>query len=266
MSDDTSPHPSTPPPGPGSGLRIAVAGGTGTVGRHVVDVARRRGHEVVVLSRGTGVDLVAGTGLDEAIATVDVVVDVTSLVSQKSEESRRFFGAVTRNLLAAEARAGVRHHVALSIVGIDRAPEGYYAGKVLQEELVAASVIPWTVLRATQFHEFASQIHGAVRLGPLVVVPRMVSEPVAALEVAERLVDLAEGPPRGRVRDLGGPHRERMADMVRRWAAATGRAGRVVAVPLPGTLGRAMRDGSLVSGEDADHGTTTFDQWLETVR
>lgn len=249
-----------------SSLTIAVAGGTGTVGRHVVDVARRRGHDVVVLSRGTGVDLVTGAGLEQALDGVDVVVDVSSQVSQKSEESRAFFGAVTRNLLAAEAHAGARHHVALSIVGIDRAPEGYYAGKALQEELVRASDVPWTILRATQFHEFASQIHGAIRLGPFVVVPRMVSEPVAAIEVAERVVDLAEGPPQGRVRDLGGPHREQMADMVRRWGAAAGRSGRVVAVPLPGALGRAMRDGSLVTGPDADHGTTTFDQWLASVR
>ncbi|NYE37908.1 uncharacterized protein YbjT (DUF2867 family) [Nocardioides cavernae] len=261
MSNEPTPSPQPDPP-----ARIAVAGGTGTVGRHVVEIARRRGHDVVVLSRTTGVDLVAGTGLEEALHGVQVVVDVSSQVSQKSSESRDFFGTVTRNLLAAEAGAGVGHHVALSIVGIDRAPHGYYAGKVLQEELVRASEVPWSILRATQFHEFASQIHGAVTLGPLHVVPRMLSEPVAAAEVADRLVDVATAPAAGRVRDLGGPRRERMVDMVRRWASATGRPGRVVAVPLPGALGRAMRDGSLVTGADADHGTTTFDQWLETVR
>ncbi|WP_246856051.1 SDR family oxidoreductase [Nocardioides xinjiangensis] len=251
---------------PGPALKIAVAGGTGTVGRHVVEDARRRGHEVVVLSRTSGVDLVAGTGLDEALRGVGVVVDVSSQASRRSEESRRFFGSVTRNLLAAEERAGAGHHVALSIVGIDRAPHGYYAGKVLQEELVRRSRVPWTILRATQFHEFAGQVHGAISVGPLVLVPRMVSEPVAAAEVAARLVDLAEGAPAGRVADLGGPRRERMVDMVRAWARATGRPGRVVGVPLPGALGRAMRDGTLVTGPGADHGSTTFAAWLQQVR
>lgn len=247
-------------------LTIAVAGGTGTVGHHVVDTARSRGHDVVVLTRSTGVDLVTGTGLDDALRGVDVVVDVTSTSTRKDEESRAFFGAVTRHLLAAEQRTGVGHHVALSIVGIDAAPVGYYAGKVLQEQLLEQSATPWTVLRATQFHEFAGQIHGAMALGPFVLVPRMVTEPVAATEVAHRLVDLTEGAPAGRVADLGGPRRERMADMVRRWARATGRASRVVEVPLPGTLGRAMRDGSLVTGPGADHGITTYDQWLGQVR
>lgn len=245
-------------------VKIAVAGGTGTVGRHVVDQARTRGHEVVVLSRAQGVDLVAGTGVVEALDGVDVVIDVASQTIQKSAGSRAFFGAVTRHLLEAEAKVGVPHHVALSIVGIDKAPEGYYAGKVLQEQLIRDADVPWTVLRATQFHEFASQIYGAIKVGPLVLVPKMVSEPVAAADVATRLLDLAEGPAQGRVRDLGGPRHERMVEMVRAYAKVTGRRGPVVAVPLPGALGRAMRDGSLTTGPDADHSTTTYEQWLAT--
>lgn len=256
MSDH---HPSPP-------LSIAVAGGTGTVGRHVVAVARQRGHAVVVLSRRHGTDLVAGAGLDDAVRGVDVVIDVTSKPTRDSDESRAFFGAVTRHLLAAEVRSDVAHHVALSIVGIDGAPTGYYAGKVLQEELVERSPVPWTILRATQFHEFAAQIYGSITLGPLVVVPRMVSEPVAAVEVAARLVELAEAGPSGRVADLGGPRRERMVDMVRSSARATGRPSRVVAVPVPGALGRAMRTGGLVTGRGADHGTQTYAEWLAALR
>ncbi|RYI99987.1 MAG: SDR family oxidoreductase, partial [Actinomycetales bacterium] len=191
-------------------MKIAVAGGTGMVGRHVVEVARERGHDVAVLSRGEGVDLLAATGLEQALAGVDVVVDVTSTQTQKSEESEAFFGTVTRNLLAAEAEAGVSHHVALSIVGIDAAPEGYYAGKALQERLVSEGAVSWTILRATQFHEFAEQIHGSFALGPVMVVPRMVSEPVAAREVGERLVELAVAAPVGRATDLGGPATLRM--------------------------------------------------------
>lgn len=245
-------------------LKIAVAGGTGTVGRHVVDQARARGHEVVVLSRARGVDLVAGSGVVDALDGVDVVIDVASQTIQDSEGSRAFFGAVTRHLLEAETKVRVPHHVALSVVGIDKAPEGYYAGKVLQEELIRDSDVPWTVLRATQFHEFASQIYGAIKVGPFVLVPKMVSEPVAAADVATRLLDLAQGPAQGRARDLGGPRHQRMVDMVRAYAKATGRRGPVLAVPLPGTLGRAMRDGSLTTGSEADHAPTTYDEWLAT--
>ncbi|OZC71693.1 3-beta hydroxysteroid dehydrogenase [Rhodococcus sp. 15-725-2-2b] len=244
-------------------MKLAVAGGTGTVGVHVVEVARERGHEVVVLSRSAGVDLVSGSGLPDALSGVDAVIDVASTQTISAKESTAFFAAVTRNLLTAEGAAGVRHHVALSIVGIDKAPYAYYAGKVEQERLVRAGAVPWTILRATQFHEFAAQIRSQTSFGPLTVVPRMVSQPIAAREVAERLIDLAERPPAGRVADLGGPREERMAKMVRRYARAIGARGPVLEVPLPGAYGRAMRDGTLVTTQDSDHGLQTFDQWSD---
>ncbi|OZC82899.1 3-beta hydroxysteroid dehydrogenase [Rhodococcus sp. 06-418-5] len=244
-------------------MKLAVAGGTGTVGVHVVEVARERGHEVVVLSRSAGVDLVSGSGLPDALSGVDAVIDVASTQTISAKESTAFFAAVTRNLLTAEGAAGVRHHVALSIVGIDKAPYAYYAGKVEQERLVRAGAVPWTILRATQFHEFAAQIRSQTSFGPLTVVPRMVSQPIAAREVAERLIDLAERPPAGRVADLGGPREERMAKMVRRYARAIGARGPVLEVPLPGAYGRAMRDGTLVTAQDSDHGLQTFDQWSD---
>lgn len=241
-------------------MRFAVAGGTGTVGRHVVDLARGNGHEVRVLSRSQGVDLTSGSGLD--LAGVDVVVDVASVQTQSAKQSKEFFGTVTRNLLAAEAKAGVGHHLALSIVGIDRAPAGYYAGKMLQEELVAAGAVPWTILRATQFHEFAQQIHGQIMLGRRMLVPKMICEPVAAREVAEHLVALAEGTPAGRVADLGGPRQERMVEMVRAYARAIGDDRRISEIPLPGGFGKAMRDGSLTTTGGATIGQTTFPEWL----
>jgi uncharacterized protein YbjT (DUF2867 family) len=246
-------------------MRIAVAGGTGAVGRHVVDVVRERGHEAVVLSRSQGVDLVSGEGVREAVRGADAVVDVASVQTRDSTASEEFFGSVTRGLLDAEQRESVGHHVALSIVGIDAAPEAYYAGKVLQERLVAEGVVPWTILRATQFHEFAQQIHGGVTVGPVTLVPRMRSQPVAAREVAERLVALVEAGPSGRVADLGGPEERRMVDMVRAYARRIGARGPVVQVPLPGAFGRAMRDGSLVAGPAADHGRQTFDEWLAAL-
>jgi uncharacterized protein YbjT (DUF2867 family) len=244
-------------------VKIAVAGGTGAVGRHVVDRVRELGHEPLVLTRSAGHDLVTGAGLAAALAGVDAVVDVASVQTQSAEKSRAFFGSVTRNLLAAEAAAGVRHHIALSIVGSDRAPEGYYAGKALQEQLVEAGAVPWTILRATQFFEFPAQMLGQTTFGPVALIPTTRSQPVAAREVAARLVDLAVDAPAGRARDLAGPREERMADLARRWLRANGKRTRVVEFPLPGTFGRALRDGTLLPAAGAaDLGTQTFDEWL----
>ena len=245
-------------------MKIAVAGGTGAVGRHVVDVVRETGHQPAVFTRSTGVDLVTGDGLADALSGVDVVIDVASVQTMSDAGSRAFFGAATRNLLAAETAAGVRHHVVLSIVGVDDAPHAYYAGKLLQEQLVEAGPVPvpWTILRATQFHEFAAQLHARMKFGPIVVVPALQSQPVAAREVAERLVALAVATPAGRVADLAGPRVERMSDLVRRWSVATGRRGRVVEVPLPGAYGRAMRDGTLLARPGSDLGVQTFDEWM----
>jgi uncharacterized protein YbjT (DUF2867 family) len=242
--------------------RVAVAGGTGTVGRFVVGALRRHGHDVVVLTRSTGVDLASETDVSEALTGVDAVVDVSSVQTQSARASERFFGTVTRNLLDAESRAGVRHHVALGIVGSDRAPHGYYAGKALQERLVTDGAVPWTILRATQFHEFARRLHAQVRLGPLAVVPVMRSRPVAARTVGERLAELAVADAAGRVPDLAGPREERMPDLVRRYAAATGLPDRVVAVPLPGGFGRALRDGTILPSADAVLAGPTFAEWL----
>ncbi|MCB7135740.1 SDR family oxidoreductase [Cellulosimicrobium marinum] len=248
-------------------MRIAVAGATGTVGTHVVDVARERGHEVVPLTRSTGVDLTTGAGLPERLDGVDAVIDVANVTTQKRAESEAFFGAVTRSLLAAERDAGVGHHVALSIIGIDDVPSGYYDGKRLQERLLAESDRPWSVLRAAQFHEFAQQALGFMTIGPFSLVPLMHSQPVAAREVAEALVALAERGPSGRVADLAGPEVLRMHDAARRLSRARGLGRRVVPVPLPGVAGRGLRDGSLTAAGDpgATLASTTFDRWLESA-
>ncbi|KQX07680.1 MULTISPECIES: SDR family oxidoreductase [unclassified Leifsonia] len=246
-------------------MRIAVAGGTGAVGRHVADIARARGHDVVVLSRSTGMDLTTGHGLPEALAGTETVIDVASIATQSEKRSRTFFGDVTRNLLKGEEDAGVRHHIALSIVGSDKAPFGYYAGKELQEQLVSESRIPWTIQRATQFHEFAQQLYGQITLGPINLVPKMLSQPIAAREVAERLVTQAEEHIIGRPADLAGPEVLRMVDMVKAYAVATHATGPIVEVPLPGGFGKAMRDGTLTAGPGADLGTETYGDWLATI-
>jgi uncharacterized protein YbjT (DUF2867 family) len=244
-------------------MKIVVAGGNGMVGRHVVAVAEERGHRVVSLSRATGVDLVSGAGLVQQLEAADVVIDVTSTANQSAAKSREFFGGVTRTLLEAEGAAGVPHHVVLSIVGSDRSPFGYYAGKALQEELVSTGRIPWTILRATQFHEFAQQMVERFRFGPVTMVPTMTSQPVAAREVAERLVDLAEGEPQGRPADLAGPEELRMSAMVKAYTAAEGIRGPVVEIPLPGGFGKAMRNGTTLAGPGARRGVQTFAQWVD---
>jgi uncharacterized protein YbjT (DUF2867 family) len=243
-------------------MRVAVAGGTGAVGRHVVRALAERGHAHVVLSRSTGVDLMTGEGLDAALEGVDAVIDVASVQTLSPRVSLEFFGTTTRRLLAAERAAGGIHHIALSIVGAAEIDAAYYAGKAEQERLVQASGAPWSILRATQFHEFAQQMLQRGRMLGAYVVPVMHAQPVAAAEVAAALVDIAEGAPRGLDRDLAGPREERMADMVRRLLRATGRPGPVLEVRLPGRMGAASAHRGLLPGPDARLGRETFEQWL----
>jgi len=251
-------------------MKIAVAGGTGTVGAHVVDVLRERGHEPVTLTRSTGVDLVTGDGLVGALDGVDVVIDVVSMLTQKAKVAVGFFDATTRNLLDAEKAAGVKHHVLLGIVGSQKSQYGYYLGKMAQERLVHASDVPWTEVRATQFHEFARQIYGIARIGPIVLAPTGRVQPIAAREVAERLVELAVGAPSGLVAELAGPREESMSRMVRAAARATGKRAPILGVPAPGPGGAAMRDGTLLPDPalrpPAQLGIQTFDEWLTTLR
>ncbi|MFK4788336.1 SDR family oxidoreductase [Microbacterium sp. ZW T5_56] len=243
-------------------MRLAVAGGTGAVGRLIVAEARRRGHEVLSLSRGEGVDLLTGTGLD--LRGVDAVADVSSVSATAADAAIRFFRTVSRTLLDAEATAGVKHHLALSVVGVPEAPFGYYAGKAAQERVVRGGPVPWTILRATQFHEFAGQVLDAARIGGVSLVPKMRSQPLAASVVAGRVVDLLEAGPQGIAREIAGPREERMADLSRRWAAHHDERRRIVEVPLPGAWGAAIRDGRILPGPDADLLGPTFDDWLAT--
>ncbi|TNM68557.1 SDR family oxidoreductase [Streptomyces sp. NP160] len=254
--------------------RVAVAGGTGAVGRLVVGRLRAAGHEPVVLSRSAGVDVLRGprSALVAALIGCDAVVDVlgpTGPAAQTAAGSRAFFRTTTAALLRAGHEAGVAHHVALSVVGAARVDAGYYAGKALQErQLTVRREGGWTLLRTTQFHEFAPGLAALGALGGrgrdprVVVVPSFVSQPVAAAEVADELVALAAGEPRGAVRDLAGPRVEVMADLVRRWLRARGRDARVVQVPLPGRFGAGLRHGLALPGPWARLGRQPFDDWL----
>jgi len=241
-------------------MKVAVAGGTGVVGRRTVEAVGDLGNETVVLARSTGTDLVTGEGLATALAGVGAVIDVTDVAAARESRVAKFFEATSRNLIRAAQQAGVAHIVALSIVGVERVAFGYYKGKVRQEAVLRESPIPVSILRATQFHEFPGQYLDRVK-GPLVVVPRWRVQPVAAWEVGIALASLAAKPPVP-MSQLAGPREENMADLVRRVARARRDKRRIIEVRVPGAGGKAMAAGGTLPGPEAPRGTQTFADWL----
>jgi hypothetical protein len=215
----------------------------------------------MVLSRSAGVDLMDARGLASALSGVSAVIDVTSTVTTRRAPAENFFGTVTRNLLEAEREAGVGHHVALSIIGCDRVAYGYYMGKRRQEELVLAGQVPGSVLRTSQFHEFAGQLLDRVR-GPVALAPRMLSQPLAGAEAAAALVGLALAGPAGLAPELAGPQELQMVDMVRRVARARGLRRPVLGIRLPGAAGAAMAGGGQLPSGPGPRGVQTFAEWL----
>jgi uncharacterized protein YbjT (DUF2867 family) len=243
-------------------MKIAVAGSTGRIGRLTMKALQDAGHETVPISRSDGVDLIQGDGLDAALAGAGAVVDCLNNPSQDEAEVVRFFGTTTRNLLAAGARAGVGHHVLLSIVGLDRGGQTpHYAGKREQERLVARGPVPWSIVRATQFHDFAAMVagwseqDGAASIAPLLV------QPIDQLDVAAVLAEVAAGPPlRGTV-DTAGPRPEDLVDMARRSYAARGRS--ITLIPTwHAAFDQSMAGDVLLPGRDARLGPSSFDDWL----
>lgn len=244
-------------------MRVVVAGGTGVVGRHVVAALEAGGHVPVVLARSRGVDL---TGTDGARAALDAmvgaeaVVDVTSVTSLRRARAVQFFETVTGRLLDAARQGGVPHVVVLSIVGVDRVPFGYYQAKLRQERLVRDAGVGASILRATQFHEFAGQVLDRSP-GPVALVPRQLNQPVAAAEVGAALAEMAVREPSGVV-EMAGPAREHLVDMARRVERARGGRRRVVGVRLPGATGRTMASGGLLPTGEHRLGRQTFSEWL----
>jgi uncharacterized protein YbjT (DUF2867 family) len=243
-------------------MRIAVAGATGQIGALTVAALERAGHEVVRISRSQGVDLLTGEGLDSALAGVGAVVDTTNIPARDRSEAVASFGTLTRNVLAAEQRAGVRHHVLLSIVGLHRVEgNAHYAGKREQERLVASGPVPWTIVPATQFHSFAAMVtRWTERDGVATIAPLLV-QPIAPKDIAAILAELAAGEPQGRYADVAGPEPQDLVDMARRTNDVRGR--RVKLVPAwSGAFDTSMAGNVLLPGEGARIAPTTFDTWL----
>ncbi len=243
-------------------MKVAVVGGTGVVGRHVVEHLHRAGHEGIALARSTGVNVITGEGLDRALRGAQVVIDVSNVKAITQAASEKFFRAATSNLLDAGTKAGIEHFVVLSIVGCDRVDLGYYMGKRVHEAVALSGPLPVSVLRATQFHEFPGQLLERAPGGPFLPVPRMRSQPIAAREVAEALVEVALASPAGMAGDIAGPEVHAMPDLARLVLRSRGSRRVVVPFRLLGATGKALAAGGLLPDGDGRRGRQTFAEWL----
>jgi len=244
-------------------MEIVVIGGSGLIGAKLVSKLSEAGHDVLPASLDSGVDILTGDGLAEALEGAQVVVDVANAPAWDDEAVLNFFRTAARNLLAAEAAAGVGHHVTLSVVGADRLPDsGYLRAKVAQEELVEAGPIPYSIVRATQFFEFIGRIADSSTDGDTVLLSPALVQPEAADDVAGTLADVAVGAPLNGMVELGGPEAFPLDELARRVLSAKGDARRVVADPHVRYYGAELDDRSLVPGEDARIAPTRFEDWL----
>lgn len=245
--------------------RIAVAGATGRVGRHVVDVLGERGHDVVPISRAHGVDVISGAGLDDALAGVESIVDAATGPSPEQQAATEFFVTAAGNLQEAGNRAGVQRIVVVSIINTDRLQGGYSIAKVAHEQAHSSGPIPIRVLRAAQFHEFVEQLVQWGTQGEVAYVPRMRTQLVAARTVAEALADLALDPDSapGPMLEIAGPCEERLIEMARLLVAERGQSLRLEEAPDP-VDDDANTSGVLLPGPNARLAGPTFAQWLDT--
>ncbi|HZP41957.1 MAG TPA: SDR family oxidoreductase [Candidatus Binatia bacterium] len=248
-------------------MKIVVIGGTGLIGSKTVAILRQGGHEVVAASPNTGVNTITGEGLDEAMAGTQVVIDLANSPSFEDRAVLEFFETSGRNLLAAEAAAGVRHHVVLSIVGTDRSPDnGYFRAKVAQEKLVETSGIPYTIIRSTQFLEFLGRIAASGADGNVVRISPGLFQPIAADDVAAIVAEVALAAPRGGIVEIAGPERAPFDEIVARYLKAVGDPREVVRDPEARYFGGRVEERSLVPLGDARLGRIGLDEWLRRSR
>jgi uncharacterized protein YbjT (DUF2867 family) len=244
-------------------MKIVVIGGTGLIGSKVVAILRTRGHAVLAASPKSGVNTITGAGLEEALSGAQVAVDLANSPSFEDRAVMEFFETSGRNLLAAEARAGVRHHVALSIVGTDRTPDnGYFRAKVAQEKLIEGSGIPYTIVRATQFMEFLGAIADSGADGNSVRLSPGLFQPIAAEDVAANVAGLALAPPRNGIVEIAGPECAPFDEIIARYLTAVGDARKVVRDPQARYFGGRVEERSLVPLGEARLGRIGLDEWL----
>jgi uncharacterized protein YbjT (DUF2867 family) len=247
--------------------RIAVAGATGRVGRHVVDVLRGGGHDVVPISRSNGVDVITGDGLAAALEGVEIIIDTSTGPSAEQGPATEFFTTATRNLEEAGGKAGVRRLVVVSIIGTDKATAGYGAAKLAHEQAALAGPIPARILRAAQFHEFVEVLMGWGRQGDVIYLPQMRTQIVAARTVAEALAGLAlsREPEGDRPAEIAGPREEYLPDLARLVAGRRGEQVKIEAVSNPADPDDALNsNGGLLPSPHATLAGPTFADWLAT--
>jgi uncharacterized protein YbjT (DUF2867 family) len=243
-------------------MKIVVIGGTGLIGSKTVAILRQGGHEVVAAAPESGINTVTGEGLKEAMAGAQVVIDLANSPSFEDKAVLEFFETSDRHLLAAEAAAGVRHHLALSIVGIDRSDNGYFRAKVAQEKLIAASGIPYTIIRSTQFLEFLGRIAAESADGNKVRISPGLFQPIAADDVAAIVAEVALATPRNGIVEIAGPERAPFNEFVARYLKAIGDPRAVVRDPEARYFGGRVEERSLVPLGEARLGRIGFDEWL----
>jgi uncharacterized protein YbjT (DUF2867 family) len=243
-------------------MKIVVIGGTGLIGSKTAAILRQGGHDVVAASPNTGVNTVTGEGLKEAMAGAQVVIDLANSPSFEDEAVLQFFETSGRNLLAAETAAGVRHHVALSIVGTDRSDNGYFRAKVAQEKLIKASGISYTIIRSTQFLEFLRGIADSSADGNRVRIAPGLFQPIAADDVAAAVADVALAAPRNGIVEIAGPERAPFNEIVARYLKAIGDPSQVVSDPEARYFGGRVEEQSLVPLGEARLGRISLDEWL----
>jgi len=244
-------------------VKIVVIGGTGLIGTKLVNNLRQRGHEVVAASPASGVNTLTGEGLAEALAGTQVVVDVANSPSFEDKAVLEFFETSGRNLLAAEVAAGVKHHVALSVVGTDRLAEsGYFRGKIAQEKLIKSSQVPYTIVQSTQFMEFLGGIAQSGTDGQTVRLSPAFIQPIASDDVAAAMADFTVGTPVNGTVEVAGPERMRLAELVQRFLTATNDPRKVVADVHARYFGAELKDETLVPGDNPRIGPTRFEDWL----
>ncbi|WP_207286580.1 MULTISPECIES: SDR family oxidoreductase [unclassified Pseudomonas] len=244
-------------------MKIVVIGGTGLIGSKLVNNLRERGHDVLAAAPSTGINSITREGLAEAMDGADIVVDVANAPSWEDQAVLDFFETSSRNLLAAEAAAGVRHHVALSIVGSERLPEnGYFRAKVAQENLIKASSIPYTILRATQFFEFVGGIAQSAAVGEEICLSPALIQPLASDDVVAALTEVTLQTPVNGTLEVAGPEAMPLDELVRRFLRATGDSRKVVPDVHARYFGAVLDDQSLTPGKHPRLGAIRFEDWL----
>ena len=247
----------------GMDMKIVIIGGTGLIGRALVVLLRAEGHEVVAASPSTGIDVLTGAGLAQALTGAAAVVDVSNAPSFEDEAALAFFRSTTTNLLEAARHAGVRHVIALSVVGTDRLQaSGYFRAKLAQEQLIVGSGMPYTIVRATQFFEFLSTIADGYTRDDTVYLPGIALQPVAAADVSALLAEIATAAPTGGIIEVAGPERAPLAEFTASWLGARDDPRRISVTAERDYFGAPADDRSLVPDENPRIATTRFDEWL----